>query len=337
MDQCQRNLQQIALFLVFSLTRITISRSGDAEEGSGRVISKLWMVDLGGSERLLKTGATGQTLDEGKAINLSLSALADVIASLKKKRNHIPYRNSKLTQILSDSLGDDSKVLMIVHISPSEDDTGETICSLSFAKRVRAIEPNREISEDLKKQKERRVAELNHQIDEAAVELQKVRNRIERTEELIQEKKLRLPPLHRLLEDDRKGSPGSPPVVVGRGGAVPEAPRAGGRTAGGARAAGSVPRFMASTASSRRRLSASGDASGRPGAPSSRAASGRTPAELSQSLGWSEPSFEPSARTRGRHCATTSRDTKASSASSSSRPIFGVAMHQHRRRMSDLT
>lgn len=99
--------------------------------------SKLWMVDLGGSERLLKTGATGQTLDEGKAINLSLSALGDVIAALKRKRNHIPYRhilsyclsfgqclflhdhnvnslhssfsivgrNSKLTQILKDSLG----------------------------------------------------------------------------------------------------------------------------------------------------------------------------------------------------------------------------------------
>ena len=50
------------------------------------------MVDLGGSERLLKTGATGQTLDEGRAINLSLSALGDVIAALRRKRGHIPYR-----------------------------------------------------------------------------------------------------------------------------------------------------------------------------------------------------------------------------------------------------
>ena len=96
------------------------------------MLSKLWMVDLGGSERLLKTGATGQTMDEGKAINLSLSALGDVIAALKKKHGHIPFRyiyiytfssfivlrdsliqlsflflnrNSKLTQLLSDSLG----------------------------------------------------------------------------------------------------------------------------------------------------------------------------------------------------------------------------------------
>lgn len=55
-------------------------------------VSKLWMVDLGGSERLLKTGATGQTLDEGRAINLSLSALGDVIAALRRKRGHVPYR-----------------------------------------------------------------------------------------------------------------------------------------------------------------------------------------------------------------------------------------------------
>ena len=64
-----------------------------------KVVSKLWLVDLGGSERLLKTGATGQTLDEGKAINLSLSALGDVIAALKRKRNHIPYR-----QVLDNNL-----------------------------------------------------------------------------------------------------------------------------------------------------------------------------------------------------------------------------------------
>lgn len=50
------------------------------------------MVDLGGSERLLKTGATGQTLDEGRAINLSLSALGDVIAALRRKKGHVPYR-----------------------------------------------------------------------------------------------------------------------------------------------------------------------------------------------------------------------------------------------------
>jgi Tol biopolymer transport system component len=71
--------------------RITIYRRRDASEAKAEV-SKLWMVDLGGSERLLKTGAAGLTLDEGRAINLSLSALGDVIAALSKKRGHVPYR-----------------------------------------------------------------------------------------------------------------------------------------------------------------------------------------------------------------------------------------------------
>lgn len=79
------------MFYGCSLTRITIYRHGDNSGGKPE-ISKLWMVDLGGSERLLKTGATGQTLDEGRAINLSLSALGDVIAALRRKRGHIPYR-----------------------------------------------------------------------------------------------------------------------------------------------------------------------------------------------------------------------------------------------------
>ncbi|RYR39035.1 hypothetical protein Ahy_A09g044428 isoform A [Arachis hypogaea] len=73
------------------LTRINIFRHGDGLEAR-REVSRLWMVDLGGSERLLKTGAKGLTMDEGRAINLSLSALADVIAALKRKRCHVPYR-----------------------------------------------------------------------------------------------------------------------------------------------------------------------------------------------------------------------------------------------------
>lgn len=81
----------VLVFYISSLTRITIAHHGDAMQGQTQT-SKLWMVDLGGSERLLKTGATGLTLDEGRAINLSLSALGDVIASLRRRRNHVPYR-----------------------------------------------------------------------------------------------------------------------------------------------------------------------------------------------------------------------------------------------------
>ncbi|KAH9329330.1 hypothetical protein KI387_001438, partial [Taxus chinensis] len=127
------------------LIRVVIRSS--AHEHTHTNISKLWMIDLGGSERLLKTQATSQTMEEGKAINLSLSALGDVISALQKKQSHIPYRNSKLTQILRDSLGHDSKTLMLVHISPKEDDLAETVCSLKFATRARGIQLGRELSD----------------------------------------------------------------------------------------------------------------------------------------------------------------------------------------------
>ncbi|KAH7847341.1 hypothetical protein Vadar_024947 [Vaccinium darrowii] len=102
--------------------------------------SKLWLVDLAGSERLAKTEAQGDRLKEAQNINRSLSALGDVISALASKSSHIPYRNSKLTHLLQDSLGGDSKTLMFVQISPSMQDVGETVSSLNFATRVRGVE-----------------------------------------------------------------------------------------------------------------------------------------------------------------------------------------------------
>ncbi|KAK9726399.1 hypothetical protein RND81_05G212600 [Saponaria officinalis] len=98
------------------------------------------LVDLAGSERVDKSEVTGDRLKEAQHINKSLSALGDVIASLAQRNTHVPYRNSKLTQLLQDSLGGQAKTLMFVHISPEPEAVGETISTLKFAERVATVE-----------------------------------------------------------------------------------------------------------------------------------------------------------------------------------------------------
>lgn len=100
----------------------------------------LHLVDLAGSERVDKSEAAGERLKEAQHINRSLSALGDVISALAQKSTHVPYRNSKLTQVLQDSLGGHAKTLMFVHINPEANAYGETISTLKFAERVASIE-----------------------------------------------------------------------------------------------------------------------------------------------------------------------------------------------------
>ncbi|KAG2311896.1 hypothetical protein Bca52824_023453 [Brassica carinata] len=138
----------------------------------------LHLVDLAGSERVEKSEAVGERLKEAQHINKSLSALGDVISALAQKSSHVPYRNSKLTQVLQDSLGGQAKTLMFVHINPEVNAVGETISTLKFAQRVASIElgaarSNKETGEirDLKDE----ITSLKSALEKKEAELEQVR------------------------------------------------------------------------------------------------------------------------------------------------------------------
>mmetsp|Transcript_1676 Transcript_1676/g.2126 ORF Transcript_1676/g.2126 Transcript_1676/m.2126 type:complete len:179 (+) Transcript_1676:1056-1592(+) len=94
------------------------------------------MVDLAGSERVKKSGVKYQALEESKAINLSLSALGNCVAALAAGRSHVPYRDSKLTRLLSESLGGNARTAILVTLAPGDDPDGENLSSLQFAVRA---------------------------------------------------------------------------------------------------------------------------------------------------------------------------------------------------------
>lgn len=112
--------------------------------------SNLFLIDLAGSEKVDRTGAVGQTLKEAKNINSSLSALGNVIYTLTdNKSTHIPYRDSKLTRILQESLGGNSRTTLILTISPSSQNELETLSTLRFGSRAKAIKNKAHINQEL--------------------------------------------------------------------------------------------------------------------------------------------------------------------------------------------
>lgn len=111
---------------------------------------QLFLVDLAGSEKVGKTGASGQTLEEAKKINKSLSALGMVINSLTDgKSSHVPYRDSKLTRILQESLGGNSRTTLIINCSPSSYNDAETLSTLRFGMRAKSIKNKAKVNQEL--------------------------------------------------------------------------------------------------------------------------------------------------------------------------------------------
>ena len=135
-----------------SIFTIYIESSEIDEKGNQRITAgKLNLVDLAGSERQSKTQATGDRLKEANKINLSLSALGNVISALVDgKSSHIPYRDSKLTRLLQDSLGGNTKTVMIANVSPASDNYDETLGTLRYASRAKNIKNQPKVNEDPK-------------------------------------------------------------------------------------------------------------------------------------------------------------------------------------------
>ena len=149
------------------------------EEKEIKKISKLNLVDLAGSERTRITGAKGKQLEESKKINKSLSALGNVInalTELKGNINHVPYRDSKLTRLLEDSLGGNCITTLITMISPCQDYINETLSSLSFAKRAKKIKNKPIINEKIKYQT---------LIKQYEIQLKNLRNELCKKEEIL--------------------------------------------------------------------------------------------------------------------------------------------------------
>ena len=137
--------------------------------------AKFHFVDLAGSERLKRTGATGDRAKEGISINCGLLALGNVISALgdeSRRALHVPYRDSKLTRLLQDSLGGNSRTLMIACVSPSDRDFMETLNTMKYANRARNIKNKVTANQD---KTSRTIMVLRQEIQNLQLELMEYR------------------------------------------------------------------------------------------------------------------------------------------------------------------
>ncbi|KAJ8986221.1 hypothetical protein NQ317_009927 [Molorchus minor] len=169
----QMNTQSSRSHAIFTL-HIKQQRLVHSEDGPNEfetLSAKFHFVDLAGSERLKRTGATGERQKEGISINCGLLALGNVISALgdkSKRALHIPYRDSKLTRLLQDSLGGNSQTVMIACVSPSDRDFMETLNTLKYANRARNIKNRIFVNQD---KTSKTISQLKQQIAQLQLEL----------------------------------------------------------------------------------------------------------------------------------------------------------------------
>ncbi|KAK7061163.1 Kinesin-1 heavy chain [Halocaridina rubra] len=180
-------------------------------ENQKKLLGKLYLVDLAGSEKVGKTGAEGVVLDEAKNINKSLSALGNVIAALADGKGHVPYRDSKLTRILQESLGGNARTTIVICCSPASFNESETKSTLDFGKRAKTIKNCVSVNEELTAEewkrrftKEReKNTKLKAQVERMEAELERWR----RGEKVSSEEQISVDMEKSMVEETKKPTP----------------------------------------------------------------------------------------------------------------------------------